>query len=446
MVQMQCPSFRLARLQHKDPDYSGAYVVVKTDRHDKLCGFGLSFTLGRGTEIVVSAIKAYGPFVIGLSLDWIFCHFGEFWRWLVDESQLRWIGPEKGALHTGLAGIINALWDLWARIEGKPVWKLLVDMEPKKLLSTIDFKHIDDALTKEEALEILQKNFATKSEREQNILEHGYPAYITSVGWLGYDESKIRKLCRDALAEGWTRFKMKVGLDVEKDSERAALIREVVGWEKDLMMDANQVWSVQDAIVNMKKLAPYKPKFIEEPTHPDDVLGHAKIADALNPEGIGVATGEVCCNRVMFKQYLQSKGLQYCQIDSCRMAGLNEVIAVLLMAAKFQVPVWPHAGGVGLCEMVQHISIFDYICISPTLKDKATEYADHLHEHFTDPPVVMNGAYLAPKAPGYSTEIFNASLDKYDFLEGSYWRHDGVEPSSPCGFTRLQKKMAGKDK
>ncbi|XP_028406289.1 mitochondrial enolase superfamily member 1-like [Dendronephthya gigantea] len=407
---------------HKDPDYSAAYVIIKTDRLDQLAGYGLAFTLGQGTEIVALAVKAYKPYVTGTSLDEIFDNFSLFWKTLVNEGQLRWIGPEKGAIHTALAGIINGLWDLWARIEGKPLWKFLVDMDPVKLVSTIDFHHIDDALTKQEALEILRKNSSSKNEREQYILRHGYPAYITSVGWLGYDKEKIKNLCEKALADGWTRFKMKVGADIEDDIKRASTIRDVIGWENELMMDANQVWNVEEAISRMKKLARFKPKFIEEPTHPDDILGHASIAEALNPEGIGVATGETCPNRVMFKQFLQAKGLQYCQIDSCRMAGLNEILVVLLLAAKYQVPVWPHAGGLGLCEMVQHISIFDYISVSPTLEDKATEYAGHLHEHFVNPAVVENGAYLAPKSPGYSTEMLTSSLDEYEYPNGSYWQ------------------------
>ena len=430
---------------HKDPDYSAAYVVVKTDGPDCLSGYGLAFTLGRGTEIVVLAVKAFIPFIIGASLDEIFNDFASFWRSLVNESQLRWIGPEKGAIHIGVAGIINALWDLWARIEGKPLWKFLVDMDPEKLISTIDFHHIDDALTKEEAFEILRKNLSSKKEREQYVLKHGYPAYITSVGWLGYDQDRIRNLCEKALAEGWTRFKMKVGVSIEDDVQRASTIRDVIGWDNDLMMDANQVWNVKDAVSNMKKLARFKPKFIEEPTHPDDILGHATIAEALNPEGIGVATGETCPNRVIFKQYMQAKGLQYCQIDSCRMAGFNEVLAVLLLAAKFEVPVWPHAGGLGLCEMVQHISIFDYISVSPTLENKATEYAGHLHEHFLSPALVKNGAYLTPQFPGYSTEMLTSSLEQFEYPSGSYWR-ENMNEHKPDELTRFKKRKNENDK
>ena len=406
---------------HKDPDYSAAYVKISVHGLE-FCGHGLAFTLGRGTEVVVSAIQALLPLVIGQSLVDIYTDFSSFWRSLTNESQLRWIGPEKGAVHLAVAAIINGLWDLWGKIEGKPVWKLLSDMTPEEIVSLIDFRYLSDALTKGDALEILRKNFATRSSREAELLKNGYPAYITSIGWLGYSDDRIRGLCKSALQDGFTRFKMKVGRDIAHDSERCALIRGEIGWENQLMMDANQCWEVDEAIEHASKLAQFKPLWIEEPTSPDDVLGHATIALGLEKFGIGVATGEHCHNKVMFKQFLQAKAMNFCQIDCCRLGGVNEIVSVLLMAAKFNVPVCPHAGGVGLCEFVQHYSFFDFICVSGTLEGRMIEYAGHLHEHFLFPVEVKNGSYILPKTPGFSGEMKPESIAMYEFPSGPVWQ------------------------
>jgi L-fuconate dehydratase len=333
---------------------------------------------------------------------------------------VRWLGPEKGAIHLAAGALVNAVWDLYARAEGKPVWKLLVDMSPEQLVSCVPFRHITDALTVNEAIEILERHESTKSAREAEMLAHGYPAYTTSAGWLGYSDDKVRQLVREGLADGWSHFKMKVGRDLLDDVRRAAIIREEIGPDRKLMVDANQIWDVDQAIEWMKPLAEFDPWWIEEPTSPDDVLGHAKIAKAVAP--IGVATGEACQNRVIFKQLLQANAIKFCQIDSCRLAGVNEVLAVILMAAKFGVPVCPHAGGVGLCEYVQHLSLFDYIAVSASLEDRIVEYVDHLHEHFVYPVQMKNGRYLPPLDPGYSIEMKPESLDHYEFPNGQAWK------------------------
>ncbi len=405
---------------HKAPDYSAAYVVLKTDSPEGLEGHGLTFTCGRGTEVVVAAINALKPFVEGRELESIALDMKTLWRQITSDGQLRWIGPEKGATHLATGALVNAVWDLCAKAERKPIWKLLLDMTPEQLVSTIDFRYITDALTPEEALEILRRNLPTRAEREAEMLARGFPAYTTSVAWLGYTEDKLRRLCREAIAQGWTHFKMKVGANLDDDVRRATLIREEIGWDRKLMMDANQVWSVDEAIANMKMLAQFNPWWIEEPTSPDDVLGHATIARAIAP--IGVATGEQCQNRVIFKQLFQSKAISFCQIDSCRVGSINEILAILLMAAKFGVPVCPHAGGVGLCEYVQHLAIFDYIAIGASLENRILEYVDHLHEHFLDPVVIRNGRYMPPACPGYSITMKAESLDEYEFPNGPAWR------------------------
>ena len=410
---------------HTDPDYSAAYIVISVKGlHHK--GHGLTFTLGRGTEVVIAAIRALSPLIDGKPLVEIFTSFGSFWHALTNESQLRWIGPQKGAVHLAVAAIMNALWDLWGRIESKPVWKLLCDMSPEEMVSLIDFHHITDVLTKQEALDILNRNLPTRSERVEYVNRNGYPAYITSIGWLGYSEEKISSRCKSALQEGFTRFKMKVGQDIADDIRRCRVIRNEIGWEHPLMMDANQIWDVDEAIAHTCQLAEFKPLWIEEPTSPDDILGHARIAEALRKLGIGVATGEHCHSKVMFKQFLEAKAMDFCQIDSCRLGGVNEIISVLLMAAKFNVPVCPHAGGVGLCELVQHLSIFDFICVSGIMEGRMIEYADHLHEHFVTPVVVRNGRYIPPEAPGYSSEMKVASLCEYKFPDGPVWKQLGT--------------------
>ena len=403
-----------------DPDYSAAYVVLETDSPDGVTGHGLAFTIGRGTDLCVAGIEAYKPLVLDVELDSITADFGRFWRVITGDSQLRWVGPEKGVIHLAAAAIVNAIWDLYAKVEGKPLWKLLVDMSPEELVSCIDFRHITDVLTRDEALDILERNIPTCAAREREMRERGYPAYTTSTGWLGYSDDKLRALCRESLSAGWSHFKIKVGGSVEDDIRRASIIREEIGPDKKLMMDANQIWDVDEAIAYMKQLAQFDPWWIEEPTSPDDVLGHAAIAKAIHP--IGVATGECCHNRVMFKQFLQAGAMQFCQIDSCRLGGVNEILSVLLMAAKFGVPVCPHAGGVGLCEHVQHLAIFDYICVGASLEDRIAEYVDHLHEHFVDPVTMKDGHYMPPSRPGYSIEMKPESLDEHEFTNGPVWR------------------------
>ncbi len=402
-----------------DPDYSAAYVVMRTDAADGLEGHGLTFTIGRGTEVVVAAVHALEPLVVGRSVEDLEADLGGFWRDLVGDSQLRWIGPEKGVIHLATAAVVNAVWDLIAKRAGKPLWKLLVDLSPEALIDLVDFRYLTDALTWDEAMAMIAPLASTRGVREAELRASGYPAYTTSVGWLGYDDDKIRRLCREALAEGWTRFKMKVGADVDDDIRRAALIRAEIGPDRILAVDANQRWDVPVAISWMRALAPFDPYWIEEPTSPDDILGHAAIARAVAP--IRVATGEHVHNRVMFKQLFQAEAISICQIDACRLGGVNEVIAVLLLAAKFGVPVCPHAGGVGLCELVQHLSAVDYIAISGRIDGRMIEYVDHLHEHFLDPVVIEAGSYRLPTLPGYSAEMRQESLTRYRFPDGAEW-------------------------
>jgi L-fuconate dehydratase len=404
---------------HDDPDYSAAYVILRTDHPAALEGHGLTFTVGRGNELCVAAVGALAPLVVGAEFEAIRSDMAGFWRRLTSDSQLRWVGPEKGVIHLATAAVVNAVWDLYAKVEGKPLWKLLTDMDPEELVACIDFRYITDALTPEEALEILRRNASTRAEREVEMLRAGFPAYTTSAGWLGYSDEKIRRLCREGIAEGWTHFKIKVGANLQEDIRRTALVREAIGPHRRLMVDANQRWDVDEAIAWMRELARFDPWWIEEPTSPDDVLGHAAIARAIAP--IGVATGEHCQNRVIFKQLLQAEAIRFCQIDSCRLGGVNEVLAVLLMAAKFGVPVCPHAGGVGLCEYVQHLSIFDYICVSASLEDRVVEYVDHLHEHFLDPVVIREGRYVAPTRPGFSIQMRPESLAEYSYPSGPAW-------------------------
>lgn len=401
-----------------DPDYSATYVSLTTSV-EGLQGDGLTFTTGRGNEVTVQAVKSLAPLVEGLALDDIRGDMVTFWRKLTADSQLRWLGPEKGVMHLATAAVVNAVWDLLAKQAEKPLWKLLVDMSPAEIVSCIDFKYITDALTADEALDILQRLEPTRGERIAAVRNSGYPAYTTSVGWLGYSDDKIRRLCREAVGQGWTHFKQKVGADVEDDRRRAAIIREEIGEELVLMMDANQRWDVGEAIEHMNALKEYRPYWIEEPTSPDDVLGHAAIARALHP--IKVAAGEHAQNRVIFKQLIQENAIGICQIDGCRLGGVNEVLAVMLMAAKYGIPVCPHAGGVGLCEYVQHLSIFDYVAVSGTTDGRVLEYVDHLHEHFLHPVEIERACYRVPEAPGYSITMHPASLDKYAFPHGPVW-------------------------
>jgi L-fuconate dehydratase len=404
---------------HPDPDYSAAYVILRTDHADGIEGHGLTFTIGRGNELCVAAIQALAHMLVGVRLEAVTADMAGFWRRISSDSQLRWVGPEKGVIHLATAALVNAVWDLYAKIEGKPLWKLLSDMSPEDLVACIDFRYLTDALTPAEALEILRRNAPTRAAREAELLRDGYPAYTTSAGWLGYPDEKIRRLCREGVAEGWSHFKIKVGADLEDDIRRAAIVREEIGPDRKLMMDANQRWDVGEAIASMRQLARFDPWWIEEPTSPDDVLGHAAIARAIAP--IGVATGEQCQNRVLFKQLLQADAIRFCQIDSCRLGGVNEILSVLLMAAKFGVPVCPHAGGVGLCEYVQHLAIFDYLCVSASLEDRIVEYVDHLHDHFIDPVVIRDGRYMPPTVPGYSITMQPESLAAYAFPLGPIW-------------------------
>ncbi|EDS39855.1 mandelate racemase [Culex quinquefasciatus] len=406
---------------HTDPDYSCVYVTIRTA--EGTYGNGLTFTLGRGTDIVLLAVKSLKKFVENRTTASIYGNFAKFWREITSESQLRWIGPEKGVTHLAVAAIVNALWDLWGKIRGVPVWRLLTEMEPEELVSTIDFRYITDAITPQEAVAILREGKTGQRARIDELVANGYPAYTTQVGWIGYSDDQIRSLCRKYLEAGFTAFKIKVGQDLENDRKRCRLVREEIGWENKLMVDANQVWDVNTAIDWMKNLKDFKLLWIEEPTSPDDVLGHKAIADALRPLGIGVATGEMCCNRVMFKQFLQAQALEFCQIDSARIGGVNEILSVYLMAKKFNTKVCPHAGGVGLCEMVQHLQLWDFTSVSGTMDGRMVEFVDQQHEQFLHPATInAKACYVAPVAPGYSTELKPEAVEQYEYPRGTEWQ------------------------
>jgi L-fuconate dehydratase len=407
-----------------DPDYSAAYVVLTTDRAG-LEGHGLTFTLGRGNELCVAAIESLAPLVVGRRLSDITGAMGAYWRELVSASQLRWVGPEKGVIHLATAAVVNALWDLWAKLAGKPVWRLVAEMSPEEFVRLIDFRYLSDALTPEEALAILKAQEPGKAGRIAELEAKGFPAYTTSAGWLGYSDEKLRRLCREAVAGGMDYLKIKVGRDLADDKRRCAILREEIGPDRYLMIDANQIWDVGQAIDWVTALAPYRPLWIEEPTSPDDVLGHAAIRKAVKPLGIGVATGEMCQNRVIFKQLMQVGAIDFCQIDSCRLGGVNEVLAVLLLAKKFGIPVCPHAGGVGLCEYVQHLAMIDFICVAGSMEGRVLEYVDHLHEHFFDPVRMRAGRYMPPEMPGYSITMKPRSLARFEFPAGAAWAPPG---------------------
>jgi L-fuconate dehydratase len=394
-----------------DPDYSAAYLRLHTDADDGLVGHGFVFTIGRGNDVQVAAIRALAPFVVGRDLDQILADMGGTWRALVHDSQLRWLGPEKGVMHMAVGAVVNALWDLKAKRAGVPLWDLLAAMSPEQLVDLVDFRYLTDALTRDEALEILREAEPGRAERRAELLARGYPAYTTTPGWLGYDDAKLARLCREAVADGFGQIKLKVGADLDEDVRRLALAREVVGPDIRIAVDANQRWDVADAIPWIERLRPFDLAWVEEPTCPDDVLGHAAIARAVAP--VPVATGEHMANRVMFKQFLQAGALQVLQIDATRVAGVNENIAILLLAAKFGVRVCPHAGGVGLCEIVQHLSMFDFVAVSGSLDGRLIEFVDHLHEHFVTPVEVCGGRYQAPTAPGAGSEMRTASVEKY---------------------------------
>jgi L-fuconate dehydratase len=404
---------------NKDGDYSAAYVILRTDE-EGLAGYGLTFTIGRGTDLCVSAARQRAQGLIGCDVDELAADLGGTYRRIQSDTQLRWLGPEKGVVHLALAAVMNAAWDLAARRAGLPLWQFVTDMPPDALVDTLDLSYLSDVLTRDEAVAMISKLAATKDSRLALLAASGYPCYTTSAGWLGYSDEKLRRLCQEAVDAGYTYVKLKIGANLDDDRRRCAIAREVIGPDRNLMIDANQVWDVGTAIAWVRELAAFDPLWIEEPTSPDDVLGHATIRRAVAP--VGVATGEHGMNRVLFKQLFQAEAIDFCQIDSCRLGSVNEILPVMLMAAKFGIPVCPHAGGVGLCELVQHLSIIDFLIISGSTEGRVAEYVDHLHEHFVDPCVVKDAAYVVPRRPGYSAEMYQTSLAAYAFPDGTYWR------------------------
>ncbi|WP_345830472.1 L-fuconate dehydratase (plasmid) [Pantoea sp. BRR-3P] len=395
-----------------DPDYSAAYVIIETD-NAAISGHGLTFTIGRGNEICCAAIRALEHLIVGRQLESITADMGQFWHDITSDSQLRWIGPDKGAIHLATGAVVNAVWDLWAKSEEKPLWRLVADMSPQELVRCIDFRYLTDCITPDEALALLTAQQAGKAQRIRELEQHGYPCYTTSAGWLGYDDDKLRRLCQQAVDAGFSHIKLKVGRDLADDIRRVRIAREVLGPDRQLMIDANQVWEVNDAIEWVQQLAFARPWFIEEPTSPDDIEGHRKIRQGVAP--VKVATGEMCQNRIIFKQLIMREAIDVVQIDACRLGGVNEVLAVMLMAAKYQLPVCPHAGGVGLCEYVQHLSMIDFVCIAGSHQGRVIEYVDHLHEHFLHPCEVRGAAYMPPTAPGFSIEMYPASREQYRY-------------------------------
>jgi L-fuconate dehydratase len=406
-----------------DPDYSAAYVVLHTDGGAE--GHGFCFTIGRGNEVCVAALNAYAPLVTGRDLD--LGDLGEFARRLGHDSQLRWLGPEKGVVHMAAAAIINAAFDLAGKVAGVPVWQLLADMSPEQIVDLADWRYLTDALTPQDALHLLRDAAGGRAEREATLRASGYPAYTTTPGWLGYTDDKLVRLAREAVADGFTQIKLKVGADLAEDVRRLGLAREAVGPDVRIAIDANQRWDVPDAIAWIDALKPYDPWWIEEPTSPDDVLGHAAIRRAVGP--VKVATGEHVQNRIIFKQLLQADAIDVLQLDACRVGGVTENVAILLLAAAYGVPVCPHAGGVGLCEVVQHLAMFDYLAISGSTENRVIEYIDHLHEHFADPVRIREGHYLVPTLPGMSAEMLPASLAEHTYPGGTAWRQPPPHPS-----------------
>jgi L-fuconate dehydratase len=402
-----------------DPDYSAAYVIIRTDAGDGLEGHGFAFTIGRGNDVQVAAIRALEPFVLGLPVEETIASMGSFYRTLVHDSQLRWLGPEKGVMHMAISAVVNALWDLAAKRAGKPLWKLLSDLSPEQLVELVDFRYLSDALTRDEALGILRRAERGRAARVEQLLDTGYPAYTTTPGWLGYSDTKLARLCMKAVADGYRQIKLKVGADLEADVRRMQIAREACGPDIRIAVDANQRWDVDDAVRWIGALEPYGLWWVEEPTSPDDVLAHAAIRRAVKP--IRIATGEHVQNRVVFKQLMQAEALDVVQIDAARVAGVIENIAILLLAAKFELPVCPHAGGVGLCELVQHLSMFDYVAVSGAMDGRVIEYVDHLHDHFVDPVVIEAGHYRVPVLPGFSSEMKAEALAAHEFPAGSAW-------------------------
>jgi L-fuconate dehydratase len=402
-----------------DPDYSAAYVVVRTDQPD-LVGYGLVFTIGRGNDVQTSAVAALSHLVVGRDVDEVLGDLGAFARTLTDDSQLRWLGPEKGVIHMAIGAVVNAVWDMAARRAGKPLWRLIADMTPEQIVAAVDFRYLTDAITPDEALQLLRAAAPGKAARIVDLLEHGYPAYTTSPGWLGYSDEKLVRLSKEAVASGFRTIKLKVGRSVQDDVRRCRLAREAVGPDIAIAVDANQRWDVGAAIEWLAQLAPFNIAWVEEPTSPDDVLGHATIRRGIAP--LAVSTGEHTQNRVVFKQLFQAKAVDLIQIDAARVGGVNENLAILLLAAKFGVRVFPHAGGVGLCELVQHLAMADFVAISGSKEDRAIEFVDHLHEHFFDPVRIRNGRYLAPTMPGFSACMRPRSIEDHLFPNGAVWR------------------------
>jgi len=406
---------------HTDPDYSATYVTVYTS-DEKLKGYGITFTIGKGNDIVADCIKHFFPMFVGMTLDELENEIANLWFKCVDHSQLRWLGPEKGVVHMAVAAIFNSFWDLIAKRHNKPLWQFVVESKPETIIKWLTFKNIEDVLTKDEAYTILNDNQKYIDDRIKTVLKEGYPSYTTAAGWLGYSDEKIVKLCKKYISMGWKHFKVKVGLDLEADIKRLKLIRETVGDECYIMVDANQQWGVEQSIKHINAYKKFNLLFVEEPTSPDDVLGFAKIKKAIG--NVNLATGEACGGRIMFKQFLESGAMNICQIDSCRLGSINEILTVLLMAHKFKVPVFPHAGGVGLCEYVQHLCLIDYVLINGEKDNKFVEYSDQLHEHFIYPCTIKNGSYMPPVDYGYSIEMKKNSVNEFVFPNGKYWSNN----------------------
>ena len=405
---------------HPDPDYSMAYVVIRTDGTPELEGHGFTFTIGRGNDLCVAAIHALEHLLLGQVVEDFFADMGAFWRRVTGDDQLRWLGPDKGVIHLATCAVVNAMWDMYARHEGVPLWRLLVDMPPERLADCVDWRYLSDALSRDEAVELLERARDGREAREAELARDGYPGYTMAAAWLGFSDEQVRALTREAVADGWNAFKMKVGADPEADRRRAALIRSEIGPDRALMMDANQRWGPDEARAYMKLLAEFDPLWIEEPTNPDDILGHAAIARAIAP--IRVATGEQAANQVTFKQFFQAEALHFCQLDPCRLGGVNEILGVQLMAAHFGVPVCPHGGGAGLDELAQHLCAFDYIAVSGDLTDRVLEYVAHLHEHFVDPVRVERGRFRLPERAGFSSELRPEAIAGYRYPDGTAWR------------------------
>lgn len=403
-----------------DPDYSGAYLRFETN-DPELTGTSLVFSLGRGTDVQLAALSIVAEKIVGRDVAQSFTNIGDIARELSSDSQLRWHGADSGVFHMAIGGTLNALWDLFAKVKGVPLWKLLSDMSPEEIVALIDFRYITDAITPTEALEILKRGEVSKENNEKILREKGVPAYTTTPGWLGYSDEKMLSLTTQAKADGFTLIKYKCGKSIAEDQRRLGKVRELVGPDFAIAIDANQVWDVETAITWIKALAPYNLRWVEEPTHPEDILAHARIAKEIAPTP--VATGEMANNRIIFKQLLQANAISVMQIDATRVAGVNENIANILMAAKYSVPVCPHAGGVGLCEMVQHLAMFDAVAVTGHHPGRIVEFVDHLHEHFVVPTEIQNGSYIAPLQPGAGAELHQVSIDTYQFPNGTYWKN-----------------------